>query len=574
MKYVKLFLKRFLHPGENLRLIVMEFLFAAKDLGSVYSLAYAADVITGGGRALPAFMLMGIVMLIGVAVSASETWCKEKLLVKLRKRLLDAYEEKLMTIKLEKAEEMDRGKLMNSFSGDISKICGWFQWTWPKIINLAFYLIGAIIYSVSRSPLLSLCVIPAVMVLVPILSKIVGKLGLSVEKERKSSDNIIKKISELFAGTELIKTFSLEDSMLRRVDEQLREKEKQDRSAAFYRVLGRSLSFLISYLPGILAGLVGGWFLLHGRISVGFLIAFIQMVMGRIAYAFPQFSDYISTTRETGIYLQRIFAFLNQADEVADPVRMDSGICGRLPDQEILIEFDHVSFAYPGREPVLKDVSFRIHKGEKVAFVGRSGCGKSTVLKLCMGYYADQISGTIRIGSLPVQAWNPEELRKHLAPVFQDSFLFSGTVRENLVLKPEKEDEAQQAYDAFGLDESLLDAQVGEGGVKVSGGQRQRIAVARGVLKEAEIYLLDEPLANLDYVTEAQILKQMDTALAGRTVLLVEHRLEAVTGSDRIYYLEGGVIKEEGTHEELMALSGGYAALYLKQIGQRGGDAA
>ena len=574
MKYVKLFLKRFLHPGENLRLIVMEFLFAAKDLGSVFCLAYAADVITSGGHALPAFVLMGLVMLIGVAVSATETWCKEKLLVKLRKRLLDAYEEKLMTIKLEKAEEMDRGKLMNSFSGDISKICGWFQWTWPKIINLAFYLIGAIIYSVSRSPLLSLCVIPAVMVLVPILSKIVSKLGLSVEKERKSSDNIIKKISELFAGTELIKTFSLEDSMLRRVDEQLREKEKQDRSAAFYRVLGRSLSFLISYMPGILAGLVGGWFLLHGRISVGFLIAFIQMVMGRIAYAFPQFSDYISTTRETGIYLQRIFAFLNQADEVADPVRMDSGICGRLSDQEILIEFEHVSFAYPGREPVLKDVSFRIHKGEKVAFVGRSGCGKSTVLKLCMGYYADQISGTIRIGSLPVQAWDPEELRKHLAPVFQDSYLFSGTVRENLVLKPEKEDEAQQAYDAFGLDESLLDAQVGEGGVKVSGGQRQRIALARGVLKEAEIYLLDEPLANLDYVTEAQILKQMDTALAGRTVLLVEHRLEAVTGSDRIYYLEGGVIKEEGTHEELMALSGGYAALYLKQIGQRGGDAA
>lgn len=574
MKYVKLFLKRFLHPGENLRLIVMEFLFAAKDLGSVFCLAYAADIITSGGHALPAFMLMGIIMLIGVAVSATETWCKEKLLVKLRKRLLDAYEEKLMTIKLEKMEDMDRGKLMNSFSGDISKICSWFQWTWPKIINLAFYLIGAIIYSVSRSPLLSLCVIPAVMVLVPILSKIVGNLGLSVEKERKSSDNIIKKISELFAGTELIKTFSLEDSMLRRVDEQLREKEKQDRSAAFYRVLGRSLSFLISYMPGILAGLVGGWFLLHGRISVGFLIAFIQMVMGRIAYAFPQFSDYISTTRETGIYLQRIFAFLDQADEVADPVRMDSGICGSLSDQEILIEFEHVSFAYPGREPVLKDVSFRIHKGEKVAFVGRSGCGKSTVLKLCMGYYADQISGTIRIGSLPVQAWDPEELRKHLAPVFQDSYLFSGTVRENLVLKPEKEDEAQQAYDAFALDESLLDAQVGEGGVKVSGGQRQRIALARGVLKEAEIYLLDEPLANLDYVTEAQVLKQMDTALAGRTVLLVEHRLEAVTGSDRIYYLEGGVIKEEGTHEELMAFSGGYAALYLKQIGQRGDDAA
>lgn len=563
--------KRFVSSSEIVKIIALQILCVLKDLGSVYILAYATDevvVYLSGevGNITVAFILMGSVMLMGVVIATMDIRVSEGLQVKIRRRLLSAYEEKIMTVRLDQAESLDRGQLMNTFSSDLNKLCQWFRWTLPKIINLTFYLIGAIIYSFVQNVWLTFSVVPAVMLIVPMLLKIVKKLGGSVEKERSAADRVMKMAGEVFAGAELIKAFSAEEKIQVKIGKELAEKEKQERHAAVYKSLSRALGFIISYLPGIIAGLAGGWFLLRGQITVGFLIAFIQMLMGRVSYAFPQFSDYISTSREADVYSRRILEFLSMPDEKTGG--SEGVVSADLP----LISFEHVGFGYPNRERILKDVSFTVRKGEKAAFVGMSGCGKSTILKLVMGYYPDSYTGSIRIGGTELRDWDQSKLREMMAPVFQDSFLFSGTVKDNLSMT-DRIGRLEEVANSFGFSEEFLETEVGEGGIRVSGGQRQRIAIARGQLKNADIYLLDEPLANLDYITEKQILREMETTLAGKTQLLVEHRLEAAEDSDRIYYIADGKIAEEGTHQELMEENGLYAALYHKQTLEAGGAA-
>lgn len=563
--------KRFVSSSEIVKIIALQILCVLKDLGSVYILAFATDKVVVylsgvSGNITAAFILMGGVMLMGVVIATMDILVSEGLQVKIRRRLLSAYEEKIMTVCLDQTESLDRGQLMNTFSSDLNKLCQWFRWTLPKIINLTFYLIGAIIYSFVQNVWLTFSVVPAVMLIVPMLLKIVKKLGGSVEKERSAADRVMKMAGEVFAGAELIKAFSAEEKIQVKIGKELAEKEKQERHAAVYKSLSRALGFIISYLPGIIAGLAGGWFLLRGQITVGFLIAFIQMLMGRVSYAFPQFSDYISTSREADVYSRRILEFLSMPDEKTGG--SEGVVSADLP----LISFEHVGFGYPNRERILKDISFTVRKGEKAAFVGMSGCGKSTIMKLVMGYYPDSYSGSIRIGGVELRNWDQAKLREMMAPVFQDSFLFSGTVKDNLSMM-DRIGRLEEVANSFGFSEEFLETEVGEGGIRVSGGQRQRIAIARGQLKNADIYLLDEPLANLDYITEKQILREMETTLAGKTQLLVEHRLEAAEDSDRIYYIADGKIAEEGTHQELMEENGLYAALYHKQTLEAGGAA-
>ena len=566
MKYIQQLIRQFLHTRDIVLLALIQLFCAAKDLGGVFSLAYATDQVLAGQRVAWAFVIMGVVMVVGVGIASVDTYYRERLLLKVRRQVMSAYGTKLMTLRLDAVEALEMGQVLNTYSGDIQKICYWFQWVLPKIFNLAFYLVGALAYSFFHNAALTLSVAPAVMIIVPVLSIIVKRLGASVQKERSMADQIAKKVSEIFQGNETIKTFNIAPAMEEKTDPLLQKKESQDFRSAMYKGLARSISFLISYVPGILAGLVGGYYMLRGFITVGFLIAFIQMMMGRIAYSFPQFSDYITATREAGVYSERILSFLTLPNETR------SGNTTPAYAVDPLIEFKHVSFAYPEREPILRDLSLTVKTGQMVSFVGLSGCGKSTILKLIMGYYPDQYEGSITIAGVELRDWNPEELRKNMAPLFQDSFLFSGTVRDNLAMT-DQHGALSRIASQFQFTDAFLDTQVGEAGVRVSGGQRQQIALARGELKQAPLYLLDEPLANLDSVTENRIWTQAKAILAGRTVLLVEHRLEAVKDSDCIYYIENGTAVEQGTHAQLLERGGAYAALYQKQTREGGATA-
>lgn len=556
---------RKLQQGRDIFLLcISSILCVAKDLGGVITLAYATDqVISGGSHVATGLMAMIIVMLVGVIIAGMDRYIKGQFALSTRKALLTSFEEKILKLPVRGDSLLESGEIITRYTGDIQKLIEWYENTFPSILQLFFYLAGALIYSLSRSVSLTLVVVPVVAIVMPFLLAIAKRLTGVVEKERKAADKSLSHMKEMLADPEFLKAYSLEDTMNCRVGAILEERSQAEKKASRVKALTGSVSFVTSYLPGIFAAVVGGYYLYNGWITVGFLVGFIQMVMGRFTYVFPKIGSFFNKTNEADVYAERIIAFLDQEEE--EKVDMVPAF-----EDAPIVEFDHVSFSYPGQSSViLQDVSFTLHKGEQIALVGDSGGGKSTIIKLIMGFYSKEgeYSGHIRVMGREISKWDGESLRREIAPVFQDSVLFPGTLRENIQMGNTKATEAQvlQAIERAGLSDIPLDREVGERGGALSGGQRQRVAIGRALVKDASLYLLDEPMSALDTMTENQLMHELGRVMEGKTVITIAHRLSTICNMQRIYYIDNGQIQESGTHEELMKLQGKYAALYSKQ---------
>jgi ATP-binding cassette subfamily B protein len=237
------------------------------------------------------------------------------------------------------------------------------------------------------------------------------------------------------------------------------------------------------------------------------------------------------------------------------------------------IEFDHVSFAYKSGGPrVLDDVSLRIDDGETVAIVGATGAGKSTLISLILRFY-DPVEGQVKVGGCPVRHIPLEELRGLIGLVPQDIFLFSDTIRENIAFGTPRLDDPvlQIVSETAAIDEEIggfpkgFESMIGERGINLSGGQKQRVAIARALARDPKILILDDALSSVDTNTEEKILSSMRAELAGRTSVIISHRISTAREADRVIVLDEGRIVEEGTHDDLVARNGIYAEMYRKQ---------
>ncbi|MBQ9043913.1 MAG: ABC transporter ATP-binding protein [Eggerthellaceae bacterium] len=373
-------------------------------------------------------------------------------------------------------------------------------------------------------------------------------------------------IEETFSGHAIVKAFGREQAA---VDEFNATNEKLYESAwksQFLSGLMRPVMDVIGNLGYVAVAILGSVFAVQGIITVGDIQAFIQYVKN-FTQPITQLAQVSNVLQQTAAAAERVFEFLEAEEEPVEEsdVNTDELSCD--------VEFDHVRFGYDPEKAIIKDFSAKVEEGQTVAFVGPTGAGKTTLVKLLMRFY-EVGEGSIRIDGHDIRDVDLDDLRDLFAMVLQDTWLFNGSIRENirygkLDATDEEVEEAAKAAFAHWFITTLpggYDFEINEDASNISQGQRQLLTIARAILADRRMLILDEATSSVDTRTEALIQQAMDNLMKGRTSFVIAHRLSTIRDADLILYMQDGDIVEQGTHEELLAKDGYYAKLYNSQF--------
>jgi ABC-type multidrug transport system fused ATPase/permease subunit len=453
------------------------------------------------------------------------------------------------------------GELNSRISADISQLQDTFTTTIAEFLRQLILIIGGFIILGSISPKLTfmmLAIVPLVAVAAVIFGRFIRKYGKKTQDKVAESQVIVE---ETLQGITNVKAFANEWYEIQRYKNKIKEIVQIAIKGGQYR--GYFASFIILCLFGCVVAVVwyGITLTIKGEVEgVGDLISFILYTtfigasFGGIAEMYAQIQKAVGAT-------ERVFELL---DEVPEKINSTPN-----PTTEKIkgsVVFEKVSFSYPSRPEieVLKDVNFAVDFGQKIAIVGPSGAGKSTIASLLLRFYTID-KGQILIDGKNINDFQLEQLRGNMSIVPQDVILFGGTIKENIAYgKPDASDaeimEAAKQANAFNFIESFpeqMETLVGERGIKLSGGQRQRIAIARALLKNPSILILDEATSSLDSESEKLVQEALEILMQGRTSFIIAHRLSTIRKADQILVLDGGTITEKGTHQELILLEDG-----------------
>ena len=455
------------------------------------------------------------------------------------------------------------GELNSRISADISQLQDTFTTTIAEFLRQFILIIGGFVILGSISPkltLMMLAIVPVVAVAAVIFGRFIRKYGKKTQDKVAESQVIVE---ETLQGISNVKAFANEWYEIQRYKNKIKEIVKIAIKGGQYR--GYFASFIILCLFGCVVAVVwyGITLTIKGEVEgVGDLISFVLYTtfigasFGGIAEMYAQIQKAVGAT-------ERVFELLEETPEAINANPKTSASIDKIKGN---VSFKNVAFSYPSRKEVevLKDVNFSAEFGQKIAIVGPSGAGKSTISSLLLRFY-DITSGEILVDGKNIYDYDLENLRGNMSIVPQDVILFGGTIRENIAYgKPDASDEeimlAAKQANALNFIEGFpekFETLVGERGVKLSGGQRQRIAIARALLKNPSILILDEATSSLDSESEKLVQEALEVLMEGRTSIIIAHRLSTIRNADKILVLDNGKITEEGTHQELINLENG-----------------
>ncbi len=564
------------YAGQFVFVLFIMLISVAYDIISPLIIGDIEDMIVGGFEMREIFAYIAVYASI-LIISMICTYVQAIVLQKIGQKILSALREDLMkhieSLSHAQLNDIPVGKLVTRVTNDTNAISVMFTNILVNLIKNFFVIIGVLVAMLALNyqlTLMVLCFVPFILLFTVIFRKFSRR---AYRRVKDGTTDINTFTSEHLSGMKIIQIFNREDRKLKEFQEKNKKLERAQTQQIFTFAVFRPLVYML-YVSSILClfylggrGYIKDTVFLGQVVTSGTVVSF-YMYISKFYNPIQNLAEQFNWLQSAFASAEKIFAIFDMVPEIQDePDAIDLETCKGD------IEFKNVWFAYNEGEWVLKDVSFKVNAGETVAFVGATGSGKTTILSLiCRNY--DIQKGQILIDGVDIKHYTVSSLRKHFGQMLQDVFLFSGTIRSNIVLREDSftDDEIMSVCRYVNADKIIdkldkgLDEEVRERGNNFSAGQRQLLSFARTIIHKPEVMILDEATANIDTETEILIQDSLEKMMNIGTLLIVAHRLSTIRKADRIIYLSHGEILESGTHDELIALKGHYYELYMLQF--------
>ena len=491
------------------------------------------------------------------------TGISQKLTYRLRKEI----SEKIDRLPMNYFDKMTHGEILSRITNDVDTLSQSLNQSATQLITSVTTIVGVLVMMLSISPLMTIIALLILPVSMLFISLIVKRSQKYFKNQQEYLGHVNGQVEEIYGGLNIVKAFNKEEDVIETFD---RDNDMLYQSAWKSQFLSGIMMPIMSFVGnlGYVAVVIfGGYLTIKGSIEVGDIQSFIQYVR-QFTQPIQQVAQVTNMLQSTAAAAERVFEFLEEEEEIQTQENVVP-----VESLESRVEFDHVKFGYNPDHVIIHDFSAKVEPGQKIAIVGPTGAGKTTMVKLLMRFY-ELNGGSIKVDGHDIRDFKRGDIRQIFGMVLQDTWLFKGSIEDNIrygKLDATHEDvvAAAKAARAHRFVQTLpggYDMELNEEASNVSQGQKQLLTIARAILADPKILILDEATSSVDTRTEVQIQKAMDTLMEGRTSFIIAHRLSTIRNADMILVMKEGDIVEHGNHDELLAKGGFYADLYNSQF--------